>query len=83
MHIRNQNEVVSNLFELRKYLNLKPEQKITKEMLTKYTNKLLFHEPVAVFISAWLYSEKTFDDYLNSMNSIAMQKTNTTDRNLA
>jgi len=78
-HLRNSTEILSSLNQVRKLLNLRPDQKITKEMLINNSDE----EDIIVFICQWLYSKKTLSDFLNFSNSIAMGKSNTTDRNLA
>jgi len=79
IHLKNPNEVMSSLTEIRRSLNLTPNQKITKEMLIANTD----NSEVLIFIHQWLYSKKTLNDFLNFSNSIAMGKPNTTNTNLA
>jgi hypothetical protein len=78
-HLEDPNELMSSLSELRRTLNLRPDQKITIEMLNNNSQ----NDEVVMFLNQWLYSKKTLFDFLNHNNSIAMVKTNTTDRNLA
>jgi hypothetical protein len=78
-HLRDPNEIMSSLSELRLSLNIKPSQKITIEMLND--NSLNF--TVIMFINQWLFSKKSLTEFLNTSNSIAMQKPNTSDTNLA
>lgn len=84
VHLRHPNEVMSTLSEIRRYLKLKPDQKITKEMIINSVNgKTDIDFDVLTFLSQWIYSKKRLSDFLNFSNSIAMGKPNTTDRNLA
>jgi len=84
IHLKHPNEVMSTLSEVRNYLKLKPDQKITKEMLINTVNGQEYpNSDIKFFLSQWLYSKKTLSDFLNFSNSIAMGKPNTTDRNLA
>ena len=78
-HLKDSNEIRSSLAELRKTLNLNPNQKITKELLINNARE----DAVAMFINQWLYSGKPLSEFLNYYNSLAMGKPNTTDRNLA
>jgi hypothetical protein len=78
-HLEEPNELMSSLSEVRRALNLKPDQKITVEMLNNNSH----NDDVVTFLNQWLYSKKTLFDFLNYNNSIAMGKPNTTDRNLA
>lgn len=78
-HLNHPNEIMSTLSEVRSVLNLTPNQKITKEMIIKkYRNN-----DIMLFVCQWLHSGKTFDNFLNFSNSIAMGKPNTSDTNLA
>jgi hypothetical protein len=70
---------MSTLSEVRRFLKLKPNEKITKEMLIRHSTNV----DIRVFMAQWLHSSKSLVEFLNFNNSIAMQKTNTTDRNLA
>lgn len=79
LHLKNPNEVMSSLSELRETLNLKPNQKITKEMLINNAN----NSNVKIFISQWLYSGKSFEEFLNYSNSLAMRNLKPSDRNFA
>lgn len=84
VHLRNPNEVMSTLSEIRRFFKLKPDQKITKEMIINSVNgKTNIDSDLRIFLSQWIYSKKTLADFLNFSNSIAMGKPNTTDRNLA
>lgn len=84
VHLRHPNEVMSTLSEVRRYFNLKPDQKITKEMIINSVNgKTDIDSDLRLFLNQWIYSKKTLTDFLNFSNSIAMGKPNTTDRNLA
>lgn len=84
VHLRHPNEVMSTLSEIRRYFKLKPDQKITKEMIINSVNgKTNIDSDLRIFLSQWIYSKKTLTDFLNFSNSIAMGKPNTTDRNLA
>jgi hypothetical protein len=84
VHLRHPNEVMSTLSEIRRYFKLKPDQKITKEMIINSINgKTDIDFDVLTFLSQWIYSKKRLSDFLNFSNSIAMGKPNTTDRNLA
>jgi hypothetical protein len=78
-HLKHPNEIMSTLSEVRSTLKLDPSQKITKEMIIKNYRK----DDIMLFVCQWLHSGKTFDNFLNFSNSIAMGKPNTTDRNLA
>jgi hypothetical protein len=78
-HLKHPNEIMSTLSEVRSILKLDPSQKITKEMIIKNYRK----DDIMLFVCQWLHSGKTFDNFLNFSNSIAMGKPNTTDRNLA
>lgn len=78
-HLRDPNEVMSSLSELRASLNIRPSEKITIEMLN---NNSLKHS-VIMFINQWLFSKKSLAEFLNTSNSIAMEKPNTSDTNLA
>jgi hypothetical protein len=78
-HLEEPNELMSSLSEVRRELNLRPDQKITIEMLNNNTD----NKNVVMFLNQWLHSKKTLFDFLNYNNSIAMGKPNTTDRNLA
>lgn len=79
VHLKNSTEILSVLAQVRRALNLRPDQKITKEMLINNTDD----GEVRVFICQWLYSKKSLSDFLNFNNSIAMKKPDTTDKNLA
>jgi hypothetical protein len=79
VHIESKNELMSTLSEVRRFLKLKPNEKITKEMLIQNNT----NNDVRIFISQWLHSGKSLPEFLNYNNSIAMQKTNTTGTNLA
>lgn len=68
LHLENPNELMSELYEVRKILNLKPEDQITKQMLIDSA------EDVTVFLSQWLYSKMTLNDWLNKNNSYALNK---------
>jgi hypothetical protein len=84
VHLRHPNEVMSTLSEVRRYLKLKPSQKITKEMIINSVNgKTDIDSDLRLFLNQWIYSKKRLSDFLNFSNSIAMGKSNTTDRNLA
>jgi hypothetical protein len=84
IHLRHPNELMSTLSEVRRYLKLTPDQKITKEMLINTVNGQKYPNfEIKTFLSQWLYSKKRLSDFLNHKNSIAMGKPNTTDRNLA
>jgi hypothetical protein len=84
IHLRHPNELMSTLSEVRRYLKLTPDQKITKEMLINVVNGQTYPTfEIKTFLSQWLYSKKRLSDFLSHNNSIAMGKTNTTDRNLA
>ena len=76
-HLSHPNEIMSTLSQVRNTLKLNPEQKITKESLISNYNK----SDVMIFIHQWLYSGKSFNDFLNFSNSIAMNKDD--NRNLA
>jgi hypothetical protein len=78
-HLKTPNEIRSSLAELRRVLKLNPNQKITKELLINKAEE----SAVNMFISQWLFSKKPLSEFLNYYNSLAMGKTNTTDRNLA
>ena len=78
-HLKDLNEIRSSLAELRKTLNLNPNQKITKELLINNARE----DAVTMFINQWLFSGKPLSEFLNYYNSLAMGKPNTTDRNLA
>lgn len=79
LHLKNPNEVMSSLSQIRLTLNLTPDQKITKEMLIANTDK----DDVIAFISQWLYSGKSLTNFLDFSNSIAMNKSTSDNRNLA
>jgi hypothetical protein len=79
VHIESKEELMSTLSEVRRFLKLKPNEKITKEMLIRHSTNV----DIRVFMAQWLHSGKSLVEFLNFNNSIAMQKTNTTDRNLA
>lgn len=86
VHLRHPNEVMSTLSEIRRYFKLKPDQKITKEMIINKVNgqtDIDIDFDLLTFLSQWIYSKKRLSDFLNFSNSIAMGKPNTTDRNLA
>jgi len=84
IHLKHPDEVMSTLSEVRRYLKLTPNQKITKEMLINTVNGQEYPDnDIKTFLSQWLYSKKTLSDFLSFSNSIAMGKPNTTDRNLA
>lgn len=86
IHLRHPNEVMSTLSEIRRYFKLKPDQKITKEMIINKVNgqtDIDIDFDLLTFLSQWIYSKKRLSDFLNFSNSIAMGKPNTTDRNLA
>ena len=78
-HLEDPNEVMSSLSQLRRVLNLRPDQKITIEMLNNNSQ----NDEVVMFLNQWLHSKKTLSDFLNFSNSIAMNKGTNTDRNLA
>lgn len=83
-HLKHPNEMMSSLSEVRRWLNLTPDQKITKEMIMKkLNNQKNYEDEILVFLSQWLYSKKTLEDFLNFSNSIAMRTPNAADRNLA
>lgn len=79
VHLKNQNELMSTLTEVRRVMGLKPDQTITKQLLIQHAN----NSDVVVFISQWLYSKKSLTDFLGFSNSIAMNKTTTDDRTFA
>ena len=70
---------MSSLSELRRSLNLRPDQRITTNMLNDNSS----NDNVNVFICQWLFTKKKLNDFLNLSNSIAMGKPNTSDTNLA
>jgi hypothetical protein len=66
-HLKNPNEVNSELSEARKALNLKPGQDITLDMLIKNVD----NDAVMVFINIWMYSKKSITQFLSQQNSLA------------
>jgi hypothetical protein len=66
-HLKNPNEVNSELSETRKALNLKPGQDITLDMLIKNVG----NEAVMMFINVWIYSKKSITQFLSQQNSLA------------
>lgn len=78
-HLKDPNELMSTLTEIRRIMRIRPDQKITKELLIRYAN----NKDVSTFISQWLYSKKSLSEFLNFSNSIAMNKTTTDYRTLA
>lgn len=78
-HLKDPNELMSTLTEIRRIMRIRPDQKITKELLIRYAN----NKDVSAFISQWLYSKKSLSEFLNFSNSIAMNKTTTDYRTLA
>ena len=66
-HLKNPNEVNSELSETRKALNLKPGQDITLNMLIKNAN----NEAVKMFINVWMYSKQPISQFLSYHNSVA------------
>lgn len=79
VHLKNPNEVMSTLSEVRQIFNLTPDQKITKEMLISNYN----NDDVILFILQWLYSGRSLTNFLDFSNSIAMNKSTSDNRNLA
>lgn len=78
-HLEDPNELMSSLSEVRRVLNLRPDQKITIEMLNRTSHK----DDIVMFLNQWIHSKKTLVDFLNHNNSIAMGKSGNTDKNLA
>lgn len=78
-HLKDPNEVMSTLTQVRRIMGIRPDQKITKELLIRYSN----NKGLSIFISQWLYSKKSLSEFLNFSNSIAMNKDNTDYRALA
>lgn len=78
-HLKSVNEIRSSLAEVRRFLKLKPEQRITKEMLINNSRS----EDVEMFLAQWLYSGKSLTEFLNYYNSLAMANPGSVDRNLA
>jgi len=66
-HLKNPNEVNSELSEARKALNLKPGQDITLDMLIKNVD----NDAVMMFINVWMYSKKSITQFLSYHNSLA------------
>jgi len=66
-HLKNPNEVNSELSEARKALNLKPGQDITLDMLIKNVD----NDAVMMFINIWMYSKKSITQFLSQQNSLA------------
>lgn len=79
LHLKNKNELMSTLTEVRRVMGLKPDQMITKQLLIQHAN----NSDVVVFISQWLYSKKGLVDFLGFSNSIAMNKSTTDNRTFA
>jgi hypothetical protein len=66
-HLKNPNEVNSELIEARKALNLKPGQDITLDMLIKNVD----NDAVMMIINIWMYSKKSITQFLSQQNSLA------------
>ena len=66
-HLKNPNEVNSELSETRKALNLKPGQDITLDMLIKNVG----NGAVMMFINVWIYSKQPISQFLSQQNSLA------------
>jgi len=66
-HLKNPNEVNSELIEARKALNLKPGQDITLDMLIKNVD----NDVVMMIINIWMYSKKSITQFLSQQNSLA------------
>ncbi len=79
VHLSAKTELLSGLFEVRVELGLKPNEKITVQKLIENFDKV----GVRTFLSQWLYTGKSLYEFLIHNNSIAMNKSTDTDRNLA
>ena len=66
-HLKNPNEVNSELSQARNALNLKPGQDITLDMLIKNVG----NEAIMMFINIWMYSKKSITQFLSQQNSLA------------
>ena len=66
-HLKNPNEVNSELSEARNALNLKPGQDITLDMLIKNVD----NDAIMMFINIWMYSKKSITQFLSQQNSLA------------
>lgn len=75
-HLENANENLSTLYELRRDLELKPGQEITKEMLMFNIRK----DSVIHFLSQWIFSKMKLNDWLNYKNSMVLNKKGQTDK---
>lgn len=75
-HLESANENLSSLFEVRKDLELKPGQGITKEMLMLNIKK----DSVIHFLSQWIFSKMKLNDWLNYKNSMALNKKGPTNK---
>lgn len=75
-HLEDANENLSSLYELRRELDLKPGQEITKEMLMFNLRK----KSVRQFLSQWIFSKMKLNDWLNYKNSMALNKKGQTDK---
>jgi hypothetical protein len=80
-HLHAKTELVSQLFEVRFELGLKPNEKITVQKLIEKYRPL--SSIINTFLSQWLYTGKSLYEFLNYNNSIAMNKSTDTNRNLA
>ena len=66
-HLKNPDEINSELSQARNALNLKPGQDITLDMLIKNAN----NEAVKMFINVWMYSKQPISQFLSQQNSLA------------
>lgn len=70
LHLKNPNENMSNMWAVRQFLKLKPNEQITKKMLIdNYENDEVMHA-----ICEWLYSKMDLQKWLDFRNSIALNQ---------
>ena len=70
LHLKNPNENISNMWAVRQFLKLKPNEQISKKMLIdNYENDEVMHA-----ICEWLYSKMDLQKWLDFRNSIALNQ---------
>lgn len=69
-HLKSPNENISNMWSLRQFLKLKPNEQITKKMLIDNYEK----DEVMNAICEWLYSKMDLQKWLDFRNSIALNQ---------